>query len=463
MPVLSTFGAIAARGFGWVAKAASGAAMYAWGAGGNGQLGQGSTTTYSSPVQVGALTVWAKVACASQSSLAIKSDGTLWGWGYNSEGTLGTGNITAYSSPVQVGALTTWSNLYPHLYTTHAIKTDGTLWGWGQGYYGMIGVGSTTNYSSPVQIGALTTWASGTTGGMAYFKTIAIKTDGTLWGWGWSTNHDGGSGAGGSDIPYSAIVSTPSGSNASGDPTSPVQIGAAANWARSASGAFHSLAITTSGALYAWGNHRVGQLGVGTVNNSPAYYSPQPDYGQGSIGLCLGPNYFFYENPASSSADGVMAYDSTGMICSASYVQWNYTGANGEKWGYSSPVQVGALTSWSKIAGGYYHSLAIKTDGTLWAWGSNFYGESGTSNTTVYSSPVQVGALTTWANVSGGIYFTIATKTDGTLWAWGQGSFGKLGQGNTTNYSSPVQIGAATNWLSAGISTGEQFSLALRS
>jgi alpha-tubulin suppressor-like RCC1 family protein len=222
------------------------------------------------------------------------------------------------------------------------------------------------------------------------------------------------------------------------------------------------LAITPSGALYAWGNHSFyGQLGVGTVNNNPAYYYPDPDYGQGSQGWCLGPNFTFYESPSYSTVDGVMALDSTGTICSVEYVLWSYVSPNTQKWGYSSPVQVGALTTWSKVAAGNFHSLAIKTDGTLWSWGNNNYGQLGHGS--ACSSPVQVGALTTWAIISAGAYYTLAVKTDGTLWAWGDNSDGQLGLGNQSQVNSPVQVGTKTNWLSTGFSAGASFSLAIRS
>ena len=98
------------------------------------------------------------------------------------------------------------------------------------------------------------------------------------------------------------------------------------------------------------------------------------------------------------------------------------------------------------MAAGQYHSLAVKTDGTLWSWGQNDYGQLGNGNTTTYDSPIQVGALTNWSKISGGKYNSYAIKTDGTLWAWGINNYGQLGQGNTTNTSSPVQVGALTTW-----------------
>jgi alpha-tubulin suppressor-like RCC1 family protein len=80
-------------------------------------------------------------------------------------------------------------------------------------------------------------------------------------------------------------------------------------------------------------------------------------------------------------------------------------------------------------------------------------------NTTNYSSPKQVGALTTCLNIAGGKYFTISTKTDGTLWSWGNNNQGQLGLGNITNYSSPKQVGALTTWNA--IAAGQQFTLAI--
>jgi len=127
---------------------------------------------------------------------------------------------------------------------------------------------------------------------------------------------------------------------------------------------------------------------------------------------------------------------------------------------YSSPKQVGALTNWSQISNGNYHSLALKTDGTIWAWGQNNYGQLGLSNTTYYSSPKQVGSLTTWLNISAGNYRSFAIKTDGTLWSWGNNSQGQLGLNNTTNYSSPKQIGNLTTW--SYVYGGANFTVAIK-
>ena len=113
----------------------------------------------------------------------------------------------------------------------------------------------------------------------------------------------------------------------------------------------------------------------------------------------------------------------------------------------SSPTQLPG-TTWAEVSAGANNQefmVAIKTNGTLWAWGKNTNGELGQNNNTKYSSPVQVGSDTTWSKIDAGTSSWGAIKTDGTLWVCGLNNSGDLGQNTATYYSSPVQI-PGTEW-----------------
>ena len=303
----------------------------------------------------------------SVASNSITYVGILYSCGYNNVGQLGVGDVTLRSSPTAVGATTNWLTGSAGSFHRSGIRTDGTIWCWGGNTDGELGTNNTTNYSSPVQVGALTTWASVNTG---YKVTHAVKTDGTLWAWG---NNVKGQLGDGTTI----------------DRSSPVQIGALTTWTETSSDGNVTASVATDGTLWTWGDCSGGLCGLG----------------------------------------------------------------NGTR--YSSPKQVGALTTWATVSVGWAHTLATQTDGTLWAYGKNTAGQLGLGNTTSpYSSPVQVGALTTWLAAAAGRYFSMAIKTDGTIWSWGSNNTGQLGINNTTYKSSPVQVGALTTWLSTSLSTG---------
>ena len=126
MPTIFTRGAASARGFGLFGAVAGGVSggLWSWGQNSNfGQLGLGNMTNKNSPNQVGALTTWATISAVYNTSLAIKTDGTLWSWGHNNQGQLGLGNLTNYSSPKQLGAVTTWSTVSAGGQVVIAIQT----------------------------------------------------------------------------------------------------------------------------------------------------------------------------------------------------------------------------------------------------------------------------------------------------------------------------------------------------
>lgn len=132
-------------------------------------------------------------------------------------------------------------------------------------------------------------------------------------------------------------------------------------------------------------------------------------------------------------------------------------GTNNSK---TNPVKIGN-DKWKAVSSGYFHSVGIKDDGTLWAWGYNGYGQLGIGSTEDSNTPQKIGLATDWKAVSVGATHSVAIKNDGTLWAWGGNDFGQLGIGNYTYKDQPVKIGTATNW--AKISSGYYHTIALRS
>ncbi|MCL2680725.1 MAG: hypothetical protein FWF11_04545, partial [Coriobacteriia bacterium] len=108
----------------------------------------------------------------------------------------------------------------------------------------------------------------------------------------------------------------------------------------------------------------------------------------------------------------------------------------------------GILQEATTFSGGTVHSLAVRSDGTLWSWGSNLQGRTGLGTATGDQlTPAQVGTATNWTAVSAGGSHSLALQSDGTLWAWGNHNGGATGLGPTTgNQTTPAQVGTATNW-----------------
>jgi alpha-tubulin suppressor-like RCC1 family protein len=351
----------------------------------------------------------------------------LYAWGTGGSGRLGLGNVTDYSSPKQVGALTTWLLGFGANYHTLAITKAGAIWSWGSNNNGQLGLGNRTNYSSPKQIGGLTTWAS--VGGAKYQPysntSFGIKTDGTLWGWG--RNEFGQLGLG--NITYYS---------------SPKQVGTLTNWLQASSTYASTLAIKTDGTLWSWGIGNGGALGLGNVTwySSPKQVGSLTDWALVSAGSNFG-----------------LAIKTNGTMWAWGNNSDGRLGINSGTAATSSPQQIGALTTWTKISAGNDFAIAIKTDGTIWSWGGNSSGQLGLGNITNYSSPKQIGALTAWSKVGVSNSFGGAVKNNGTLWTWGWGQDGRLGLGNTTDYSSPKQVGSLTNWYD--ISSGNRHMIGM--
>ena len=369
------------------------------------------------------------------------AQGGLWMWGGNNAtgitawGTLGDNTSTNRSSPVQtISKNNNWKQIACGFNHTAAIKTDGSLWLWGVngtviGGTGQLGDGTIVNKSSPVQtIAGGTNWKQVACGQL---YTAAIKTDGTLWCWGTGNNGQLGD------------------SNNTSLRSSPVQtIAGGTNWKQVACGGFHTAAIKTDGTLWTWGVGNVGQLGDSTTISGRS--SPVQT-------IAAGTNW----KQVSCGQYHTVAIKTDGSLWSFGFGGFGQLGDSNSTTVRSSPVQtIAAGTNWKQVACGQNHTAAIKTDGSLWLWGSGLNGQLGDSTTiTGRSSPVQtIAGGNNWKQVacnSAATAFnapTAAIKTDGSLWTWGDNLVGELGDSTLSHRSSPIQtIAGGTNWKQVAV------------
>lgn len=421
--------------------------VYNWGSNRGGVLGIGENWQQCPfPVQVGSGSTgpWTKVSCGNQFTAAIRNDGSLWAWGFNREGQLGNGQTAGVlylnfkrpppMSPIRIGGLTGWMDISCGDYHTLAIRgtTSGTLWAWGRGGSGQLGNNSTLNRSAPIQIGAFADWVQISAGTRF---SAGVRSNGTLWTWG--SNLYGTLGLG---------------SSPSTNQSSPSQIGSGTTgpWKSVSCGTNHMAAITTNGTLWSWGYNFDGQLGHGEriSKSSPV------QVGTGVTG------------PWSLVSCG---RDITTAI-RENQTLWNW----GDGWllvgslsSRSSPVQIGTQ-SWSSVkSGAIGHSMAIRSDGSLWSWGfattteSSILGVGDRSyNPSVGLSPVQIGNENNWSYITASSFHGMAIKTDGTLWGWGRRTYGQCGIPLVFSESKPVQVSLP---FASGYKVGRELNLGLES
>lgn len=337
-----------------------------WVSGANfsGLLGLGDTTHRSSFIQIPNIKGWFSVSTDGNSTLLINNDGTFWGVGLNSSGQLGTNDRIDRSTLTQISNIKEWRTIHNMGDSSFAIKSDGTLWSWGNNKFMRLGYGDQIARSVPTQVGSDTDWKIIELGN-SNSPTLAIKNNGTLWGWGCGYSNSFGEGN-------------------NNHRSSPAQIGLANDWKSVKPGVYHVLALKTNGELWGWGDNAYGQLG---------------------------------------------------------------TGDNIDR---SAPTQVNTSTDWSSIYSGDICALAIKLDGTLWSWGHNGWGQLGLNSNflTTISTPTQIGGLTNWKSINSNLATTVlAIKTDGTLWGWGHNEWGQLGDNRIIMYrSSPIQVTNSNKW-----------------
>ena len=347
-------------------------------------------------------------------------------------------------------------------WTTYAVKTDGTLWAWGDNSFGRLGVGDTEDRHSPVKVmdnvSTITAFNIENDGYYTWDSAFVVKTDGTLWAWG--RNNHGQLGVGDTEDRYTPVKVA---DNVSTITTDNVENNGYNNTSDSA------FIVKTDGTLWAWGINNYGQLGVGDTQsrytpvkvadnvstittNGGAAYAVRTDgtlwaWGDNSYGrLGVGDTQSRYNrytpvkvadnvSTITVSWDSAYAVKTDGTLWAWGNNYWGQLG--GDTQNRYTPVKV--ADNVSTITLGYQDSAyAVKADGSLWTWGGNSYGTLGVGDTEARYTPTKV-----TDNIST-IYpsdcSTFALKSDGTLWAWGDNGNGQLGVGDTEARYTPVKV-----------------------
>lgn len=307
--------------------------------------------------------------------------------------------------------------------------------------------------------------------------STGIKTDNTLWMW-TDVNVTG-----------TGVVLIP--------PLIPKKVfGIGANWKSISAGGMHYMAIQTNGTLWGFGRNALGQLGIGPafsgfaaqVGTSTSWQSVASG-AEHTIALqANGTLWAWGDNGRGQLGDGTTTGRNTPVQIGTD-TDWQSVSTygrdmaaaiktNGTLWVWGSdngsgnlglgagtfttilPTQVGVDTDWKMVSVGDGHCMALKTNGSLWTWGNNTSGQLGDGSNTARLVPLQIGTATDWQIISAGSAHSMGIKTSGILWTWGSGGNGRLGHGNNTSTNVPVQLGTATDWQR--ISAGPAHSLAMK-
>ncbi|MFI8631293.1 RCC1 domain-containing protein [Microbacterium sp. NPDC077663] len=464
--------------------------VFSWGSNGAGQLGNGKTGSAPYPVLVGAQHFGgqkvAALSAGSDHTVAVTTDGSVYAWGSNGSGQLGIGAAPRSHTPAQVGRERFGGQGVKTIvagdYHTAAIATDGSVYTWGWNGSGQLGDGTLNTSSTPVHLSseqfggrAITSIAAG------FAQTAAVAEDGSVYDWGFNSRGQLGNGTTVRSLAPVHLESNSFGAQKIRAVTAKDQ---------------HTLAIADDGTLYAWGNNENGQLGnqsTSTINSAPIHVTISgaaacvPDaesIDDGSCSLSAETTYYYrlsytlgrWDAPPSawtpvttalSPLTPTIGKDST---ASSVNVTWpaakmpsTYTLERSTTLDGGDPVTVytgsdlntvdaGGIApqlrdvSFSATSAGSDHVIALTTDGAVYAWGANRYGQLGNNSPREQPTPVRLAADVFGGQkivgVSAGGDHSAALAADGSVYMWGNGGNGQLGNNKQTVSSTPVRLGA---------------------
>jgi len=380
----------------------------------------------------------------------IRMDGTLWAWGSNLWGQLGDGAGGGFANDND--------HATPEIQPNAVWRSVSALWG----QIGGDGDGdfsAANDRSTPFEIKPGTTWAYVSAGDT---HNAAIKEDGTLWVWG--SNGDGKLGDGAMEFHFFDPDSPEQGGfYVFINRNTPAQLQPGTTWKSVSAGVVHTVAIRTDGTLWAWGsNWPGGQLGSGEVEfryfapgfpEHGGHYAPVDSYTPvhiqpGTIWRSVSAGALHTMGIREDGTLWAWGSNSSGQLGDGTTIHRN------------TPVHIQPGTTWRYVSAAGAHTMGIREDGTLWAWGYNEYGRLGVA-AEYTATPMQVQPGTTWIDVSAGTEHTMAIQANGSLWAWGSNRYGRTGLGVTTGAAStPTQVLRGSVWKS--VSTGREYTVGIR-
>lgn len=380
-------------------------AVRCWGANYSGQLGDGSTSDRTKPVDVVGLDSGvAMLALGGAHSCAVMSSGAVKCWGNNGSGQLGDSTTTHRTTPVDVVTLNrNVARVTAGSSHTCALLTSGVVKCWGNNSSGQLGNGASSIRTTLIDVVGLSSGVN--TIAVGRDTSCAVTTGGGAKCWG--SNYSGQIGDG-------TTIDRPA-------PVDVINLGEVSKITPSGS---HSCALSNTGGVFCWGANYYGELGNGATN---AQLQPVATSGLGSgvIDIAVGD----YHSCALLTSGGVMCWG------------YNYYGQLGDNTTINriTPVAVFGLASGVKaITAGGYHSCALLNSGAVYCWGANYYGQLGDGSTTNRSIPsASLGLGSGVSAVSAGGANTCVLLSNGAVYCWGANYDGQLGDGTTNNRATP--------------------------
>ncbi len=412
--------------------------LWSWGGNYYGQLGIGSESpdeTVSSirPTWIDGISGVQAIAAGQEHSLAVTNDGTVWHWGFTRY-TPDEDLYKYYSSPHRVESVSGGKSVAAGSTHSLALLTSGNIVAWGDNASGQLGDGAMTVrsiVSSLTDLSGISQISAGNGHG------LALKNDGAVWAWGLGQNGQLGNGRR-ANISKPSLISTLSGIE---------KIAAAGS---------HSLAIKQDGTVWAWGNNYYGQLGDGTSEDRTKPVQVTTDIGgitqplTNIVAVCGGDWHS-------------VAIDRNGTVWRWGYDQ--YDAYEDLHYYYDRAVTVNTIPKSASVACGTEFTLVLAQNGTVYAWGNNYYGQLGDGtdidsypDSTTYS--LQVPNLTGVSAIAAGSYHSLALKSDGTVFRWGYSRFDPI-ESMDYYYTEPVRVDELSQI--AAIGAGDWHSLAVKS